>query len=115
MTKKNTYIWLNTSILDDYNISQLSDAEYRAYIESMMNDPKNIHCEVEEPRREWNAIRAEVSPSVFSRDGYKCVYCGSTKNLTVDHIIPLARGGSSEPNNLQTLCRNCNSRKWAKI
>lgn len=102
-------------MLDDYAISQLSDSEYRAYIESMMNDPKNIHYEVEEPRREWNALRPKVAPIVFSRDEHKCRYCGSTKNLEVDHIIPLARGGTSDMSNLQTLCADCNRRKWAKI
>jgi len=41
-----------------------------------------------------------------------CKQCGTTKDLTVDHIIPLADGGPRlEPSNLQVLCRRCNSRK----
>lgn len=41
----------------------------------------------------------------------KCAYCGSTKNLTIDHIIPICRGGSDDIKNLQCLCRDCNRKK----
>lgn len=40
-----------------------------------------------------------------------CGVCGTTENLSFDHIIPISRGGSDEPENIQTLCRVCNSRK----
>ena len=53
--------------------------------------------------------------SVFRRDGYRCQMCGATKSdgtrLTIDHIIPLASGGSNSIDNLQTLCRTCNENK----
>lgn len=45
----------------------------------------------------------------------RCKICGEEKKLTVDHIIPLSRGGTNYPSNIQGLCLNCNSRKWAKI
>jgi hypothetical protein len=51
---------------------------------------------------------------VFSKDNFRCVSCGSEENLSVDHIRPVLKGGSSEINNLQTLCKSCNSRKGAK-
>lgn len=41
----------------------------------------------------------------------RCAWCGATKSLTVDHIVPLAAGGSNRLNNLQCLCRNCNLAK----
>lgn len=52
--------------------------------------------------------------SVFSRDGYACVYCGSPLNLSLDHVIPQSRGGEHSPSNLVTACRSCNSSKGAK-
>jgi HNH endonuclease len=61
--------------------------------------------------------RQPVDPSlrwaVFQRDGYACVHCGSTSDLTVDHIHPVSLGGIDDPSNLQTLCRSCNSTKGA--
>lgn len=52
---------------------------------------------------------------IFERDGYKCLACGTTKNLTKDHIIPKALGGNSEVDNLQTLCFKCNGEKGKRI
>lgn len=51
----------------------------------------------------WNNLRKKV----FQRDGYKCVKCGFSKNLTVDHITPRHAGGTDELNNLRTLCALC--------
>lgn len=48
---------------------------------------------------------------IYKRDGHKCVYCGSTKNLTLDHVMPKSRGGSNEWTNLVTSCFKCNLRK----
>src|SRR5208283_587336 len=45
---------------------------------------------------------------------FKCFYCHaelSKKTRTLDHKIPLSRGGSNEPENLVPCCRTCNSRK----
>jgi 5-methylcytosine-specific restriction endonuclease McrA len=43
-----------------------------------------------------------------------CVQCGSTEDLTWDHIVPLVKGGTNELSNLQVLCRACNGSKGAK-
>ncbi|MGE4283733.1 MAG: HNH endonuclease [Clostridia bacterium] len=43
-----------------------------------------------------------------------CVVCAAEKDLTIDHIIPLSRGGTNEITNLQVLCRKCNSKKHDK-
>ena len=40
-----------------------------------------------------------------------CVYCGSTDNLTTDHIIPIDKGGTQDPKNLIRACKSCNSAK----
>ena len=56
-------------------------------------------------------IPKAIREAVFKRDNYCCVKCGSTKNLEVDHKVPLANGGTNEMANLQTHCRDCNRRK----
>ena len=60
------------------------------------------------------SIPDEVRKYVFDRDRNKCLGCGKTDleaKLTIDHIEPLAQGGSNDLSNLQTLCGSCNSSK----
>jgi 5-methylcytosine-specific restriction protein A len=43
-----------------------------------------------------------------------CFYCGNRvgpSNLTMDHVVPLVRGGRSTKNNLVPVCKECNSKK----
>ena len=41
-----------------------------------------------------------------------CLACGEKRKLTIDHIIPLSQGGQDSLENLQGLCKSCNSRKY---
>lgn len=63
------------------------------------------------PRR---AIPPRVRAEVWARDGLRCVDCGSTEDITIDHIIAVANGGTNDIDNLQTLCRSCNSKKGTR-
>lgn len=49
--------------------------------------------------------------AVFARDGWACQYCGSRQTLTVDHVIPRSKGGSSDWTNIVASCAPCNRRK----
>lgn len=60
-------------------------------------------------------IPKEVVDAVWNRDGGRCVYCGSTENLHLDHIIPFSKGGDTSVENLQLLCQKCNLQKSNKI
>lgn len=60
-------------------------------------------------------IPKDVVDAVWNRDGGKCVYCGSSENLHLDHIIPFSKGGDSSVENLQLLCQKCNLHKSNKI
>ncbi|MEK5477540.1 HNH endonuclease [Paenibacillus sp. FSL R5-0407] len=60
------------------------------------------------------AIPAKLKKDVFERDGYRCRYCGSFKDLTADHIFPESRGGTTTFENLATACSNCNTKKGAR-
>ncbi len=66
---------------------------------------------VKRPRPRVKLSRREV----FARDRHTCQYCGkSSRDLTIDHVMPKHRGGRHEWENLVTACRACNHRKGSK-
>lgn len=59
---------------------------------------------------EWEILKAQY--------GFTCLSCGKSEpkiKLTVDHIVPLSKGGSNFIENIQPLCRECNSSKHTQI
>lgn len=65
-------------------------------------------------RNKFSAIRGVLFKQVAARDGEYCQICNTKQDLTLDHIIPLSRGGSNAIDNMQILCRKHNSQKGAK-
>lgn len=49
--------------------------------------------------------------TAFERDGWKCVVCGATNNLEMDHAVALMNGGSNDLTNLYCLCHACHVEK----
>lgn len=64
-----------------------------------------------------NFVRFRLRPvkikreRIYKRDGWKCVYCESKRNLTIDHVLPKSRGGKNTWSNLVTCCNSCNAKK----
>ncbi|WP_439488285.1 HNH endonuclease [Algoriphagus sp.] len=52
--------------------------------------------------------------NLFRRDRGECQYCGSKKQLTIDHVVPRSKGGKSSWTNLTTACHRCNVVKGDK-
>ena len=48
---------------------------------------------------------------IKERWDWECAYCGSTKNLTIDHIVPRAKGGTDFTKNCLCACHSCNQDK----
>jgi 5-methylcytosine-specific restriction endonuclease McrA len=64
-------------------------------------------------RRARDPVRAQMRFRVLQRDGFRCRYCGRSGSapgvvLHVDHVVPLAAGGTSTEDNLVTACEECN-------
>lgn len=52
---------------------------------------------------------------VIKEYGTMCVYCGIVEADTIDHVIPLSRGGTNELSNLRPACRECNMAKGNRL
>ncbi|MDA2926178.1 HNH endonuclease [Acidobacteria bacterium AH-259-G07] len=64
-------------------------------------------------KRHHNQVRFTRS-NIYSRDRFRCQYCGgrfSTSQLTYDHVVPVACGGSKSWENIVTSCIRCNRKK----
>ena len=70
------------------------------------------------------SLKAYVKPSrhpaftrfnVFLRDRFRCQYCGTSEDLTFDHVIPRHRGGATTWENVVAACSPCNLRKGDKM
>lgn len=57
-------------------------------------------------KRDWRRI--------LDAFNHCCAKCGSSENIHMDHVVPLARGGANSIDNVQPLCQTCNLRKGAK-
>jgi 5-methylcytosine-specific restriction endonuclease McrA len=60
----------------------------------------------------------ETRNQVFLRDGFECSYCpavGDESSMTVDHIVPVSRGGGHGLDNLCVACKPCNSSKSGRL
>ncbi len=72
--------------------------------------PEHIRMKFTGTERIWKVPRVSRR-EVLRRDHHTCQYCGSRKNLTLDHVIPKSKGGTHTWDNVVTACSSCNSRK----
>jgi len=72
--------------------------------------PEHIRLTIGNTERLWKVPPVNRG-EVLRRDGHTCQYCGSTKNLTIEHVIPRSKGGSHRWENVVTACSGCNSNK----
>ena len=81
--------------------------------------PKRIsHLKARRYAREKGAIGShtlEEWENLKDEFDNKCAFCRKKVKLTKDHIIPLSENGTDYIDNIQPLCRSCNSRKWKFI
>lgn len=63
---------------------------------------------------EHTIIEPHIKRGIWESQNEKCAYCGRRrqfKHMTVDHIIPLSKGGTDDVDNLQCTCKMCNRLK----
>ena len=62
------------------------------------------------PRRQ----KTPTSAATLRLLGISCIRCGGLDRVVLDHVVPVAHGGTYEPGNVQPLCTPCNSSKGAR-
>ena len=70
--------------------------------------------ECERIRRRKNKARRHSNGAQRNAKRYRdgaCIFCGTSENLTLDHVLPLKFGGKNCPGNYQTVCGWCHERK----
>ena len=92
-----------------------------AFCGNPLHDRRKIYCNPDHANKFWEECNYWVETwfnirvKALKRDDYKCVKCGETTSLEVDHIVEVADGGPQfELSNLQTLCKKCHLKKTAK-
>jgi hypothetical protein len=108
----------NDGMKDEAALRIKRDAFARdAEITSLKSYVSNVEAALEYRRSgaKREPIPDDVKLLVWARDGGACTRCGSKSELHFDHIVPVAKGGSSTSENIQLLCKPCNLRKSDKI
>ncbi|ELS32926.1 MULTISPECIES: HNH endonuclease [Pseudanabaena] len=72
--------------------------------------PEHIRLTLTKSERFWR-VPPVARREVLRRDNHTCQYCGSNKKLTIDHVIPRAKGGLNTWENVVIACESCNHRK----
>jgi 5-methylcytosine-specific restriction endonuclease McrA len=77
-------------------------------------NPDHIRLTSGNPERHWK-VPPVNRREIFRRDNHTCQYCGNTKHLTLDHVIPRSKGGTHTWDNVLTACEKCNSCKGDRL
>lgn len=99
-----TFRWL-VDYQQDFHVIQFNQFNKKQYKVSLSYNTTN------------RTAMGELRHLVYQRDSYKCLECGATKeeiSLEIDHIVPWSKGGQTELDNLQTLCKKCNRSKHTR-
>ena len=86
-------------------------------VTELIETAEKLQVKQESKEYQRSKLTKDMRDSILRRDNYTCKKCGNSIYnepnllLEIDHIIPISKGGKTEPNNLQTLCWRCNRKK----
>jgi 5-methylcytosine-specific restriction endonuclease McrA len=87
-------------------ILKIRHDNYKRRIENSISEERYEACRF--------TSREDIREKVFDLHGHKCLNCGATDDIALDHVKPIAKGGENKIDNLQPLCKSCNSSKGIK-
>jgi 5-methylcytosine-specific restriction endonuclease McrA len=89
-------------------------AYYRSYW-AANKDKERIYKENRRARKREAGTYTITKREVIRLYNSPCVYCGSSRQIHMDHVIPLVRGGRHSIGNIVPACQRCNCEKHAKL
>ena len=101
---------VNNWYLRHQNKARLRSAKYRADHPEV----KRLAQAKRRAQKQGNGVFEISKLELFKLLNQPCMGCGSLTNQTIDHVIPISKGGTHSIGNLQTLCASCNSSKHTK-
>lgn len=88
-------------------------------IQFMKDNNFNISYNNYHKKDQRSLLTKKLKDYIKERDNFTCQICGKYMpdevGLQIDHIIPIAKGGKTVPENLRVLCSKCNGRKGQKL
>jgi 5-methylcytosine-specific restriction endonuclease McrA len=102
-----------------WNIYSFANSAEIENVKSLINRSKNFYDDL----RSYNFRKKQAKSFlankknreiIFEKYGKICKICNESQNLSIDHIIPVAKGGTDTLDNFQILCVRCNSKKGCK-
>jgi hypothetical protein len=101
----------------DWTFIDLTDEEWSDFIHRS-DDPEILvgNAKIFQRKLRWE-ISGSVQQRIWSKDGFKCVYCGAKMGdalLTIDHWVPLELGGKNDATNYLTSCKRDNKDKGSE-
>jgi len=109
--------WANDPKLREYKRDYLRK-RYRENTEhkrkQIAHSMRALHARRARKQQQGGSYTAQEWRDLCAKYDHRCLCCGERKRLTIDHVLPIALGGSNSIDNIQPLCLTCNLRKHAK-
>jgi 5-methylcytosine-specific restriction endonuclease McrA len=106
VAEQRDYYQRNRQKLIAYSLQWTKDNPERAALTSRLKKQR---------RRAAGVLTAAEWEQIKTQYGQRCLACGSDGPLTIDHVVPVSKGGANTAANVQPLCGPCNSSKATKI
>jgi len=111
-----------TAMMNSWGYRKIADLQSGIFLNrekiEKLNDMLGGNLNKSDRVIERSKLNKSMRYDIMNRDDFHCVLCGATgkdDRLVIDHIVPISKGGKTELDNLQTLCRSCNLGKRDKL
>ncbi len=106
---------IHHSELGTQNRAEIITHQIERFLELKTNNAGAAALQIARERRLFQSGKKTYFKELSKVYGCQCLACGCHEGLVIDHIIPVSLGGCTTWENLQILCKGCNSNKYTKV